>query len=160
MLSSGCDDRECHVRIGYAIVQVCDVRKHRVPAWGIQMELLRIAMPAWGIRMELLRIAMRAPCHQGEGYLHHAHADGPPCDVTSSPDIPHPEFCPGDVTPSPDVSHPADISGWERRAFQLPWSDISGSTDSAHPESFIADATHGSLALKAYQQNLYLEYYY
>ena len=124
MLSSGCDDRECRVRIGYAIVQVCDVRKHRVPAWGIQMELLRIAM--------------RAPCHQGEGYLHHAHADGPPCDVTSSPNIPHPEFCPGDVPPSPDVSHPADISDWERRAFQLPWSDISGSTDSAHPESFIS----------------------
>ena len=24
----------------------------------------------------------------------------------------------------------------------------------------ILDATHGSLALKAYQQNLYLEYYY
>ena len=42
MLSSGCDDRECRVRIGYAIVQVCDVRKHRVPAWGIRMELLRM----------------------------------------------------------------------------------------------------------------------
>ena len=24
----------------------------------------------------------------------------------------------------------------------------------------VIDATHGSLALKAYQQNLYLEYYY
>ena len=24
----------------------------------------------------------------------------------------------------------------------------------------VADATHGSLALKAYQQNLYLKYYY
>ena len=28
-------------------------------------------------------------------------------------------------------------------------------------ESFwLSDSTHGSLALKAYQQNLYLEYYY
>ena len=154
MLSSGCDDRECRVRIGYAIVQVCDVRKHRVPAWGIRMELLRIAMPAWGIQMELLRIAMRAPCHQGEGSLHHAHADGHPCDVPSSsdiphakfcpgdvpssPDIPHPEFYPDDVPPSPDVSHPALNAGWERRAFQLPRLDISGSSESAYSESFAA----------------------
>ena len=100
------------------------------------MELIQIAMPAWGIRMELLRIVMRTPCHQGEGSLHHSHTDGPPCDVPSSPDIPHPEFYPGDVLPSPDISHPADIFGWERRAFQLPWSDISRSSDSAYPESF------------------------
>ena len=26
--------------------------------------------------------------------------------------------------------------------------------------SYVSDATHGSLALKAYQQNLYLKYYY
>ena len=26
--------------------------------------------------------------------------------------------------------------GWEKRAFQLPWSDISGSADSTHPEDF------------------------
>ncbi|RVW19528.1 hypothetical protein CK203_113469 [Vitis vinifera] len=84
------------------------------------MELIRIAMPTWGIRMELLRIAMRAPCRQGKGSLHHAHVDGPSCDVPSSPDIPHPEFCPGDIPPSPDISHPVDISEWEWRAFQLP----------------------------------------
>ncbi|RVW63049.1 Retrovirus-related Pol polyprotein from transposon 17.6 [Vitis vinifera] len=30
-------------------------------------------------RMELIRIAMRTPCHPGEGSLHLAHADGPPC---------------------------------------------------------------------------------
>ena len=34
--------------------------------------------------MELLRIAMRAPCHQGEGSLHLAHAEGPPCDTRHS----------------------------------------------------------------------------
>ena len=39
---------------------------------------------SWGIRMELLWIAMRAPCHQGEGSLHLAHADGPPCDARHS----------------------------------------------------------------------------
>ena len=27
---------------------------------------------------------MRAPCHQGEGSLHLAHADGPPCDARHS----------------------------------------------------------------------------
>ncbi|RVW99488.1 hypothetical protein CK203_038488 [Vitis vinifera] len=38
-------------------------------------------MSSWGIRMELLRIAMCAPCHQGEGSLRLAPADGPPCDI-------------------------------------------------------------------------------
>ena len=95
-------------------------------------------MSSWGIRMELLWIAMRAPCHQGEGSLQHAHADGPPCDVPSSPDIPHPEFCPALFLPSPDISHPVPDAGCERRAFQLPLSDISGSSDSAYPESFTA----------------------
>ncbi|WJZ87565.1 hypothetical protein VitviT2T_006935 [Vitis vinifera] len=88
--------------------------------------------------MELLRIAMCAPCHQGEGSLHLAHADGHPCNVPSSPDIPHPEFCPVEVSPSPDISHPAPDAGWERRAFQLLRSDISGSSDSAYLESFAA----------------------
>ena len=46
-------------------------------------------------------------------------------------DISHP-------APSPDMSHPALDAGWERRAFQLPRSDISGSSDSAYPESFAA----------------------
>ena len=58
---------------------------------------------------------------------------------TLSPDISHPKFgslC--DVPPSPDISHPALDAGWERRAFQLPRSDISGSSDSAYPESFAA----------------------
>nr|CAN80703.1 hypothetical protein VITISV_011630 [Vitis vinifera] len=52
--------------------------------------------------MELLRIAMRPPCHQGEGSLHLAHADGPLCDVwhrTFHPDVSHPEFCSADILP-------------------------------------------------------------
>ena len=93
-------------------------------------------MSSWGIRMELLRIAMSAPCHQGAGSLHHAHANGPPCDVPSSPNISHPEFCPADVPPSSNISHPVSDAGWERRAFQLPWSGIPGSFDSAYSESF------------------------
>ena len=38
----------------------------------------------------------------------------------------------------PDISHSALDAGWERRAFQLPRSDISGSSDSAYPGSFAA----------------------
>nr|CAN77344.1 hypothetical protein VITISV_011625 [Vitis vinifera] len=38
----------------------------------------------------------------------------------------------------PDISHPAPDTGWERRAFQLPRSDVSGSSNSAYPESFAA----------------------
>ena len=41
-------------------------------------------MSSWGIRMELLRIAMRAPCHQWEGSLHLAHADGHPFNARHS----------------------------------------------------------------------------
>ena len=44
------------------------------------------------------------------------------------PDVSHPEFWPGDVPLSPNVSHPANISGWEKRAFQLPRLGISGPT--------------------------------
>ena len=68
------------------------------------------------------------------------------------PECSHPKFCyrchstrmfTSEILLPPtfhlDVSHPADISGWEKRAFQLPRSDISGSTDSAHPESFAAN---------------------
>ena len=58
--------------------------------------------------------------------------------VPPSPDVSHPEFCPADVPPSPDISHLAPDVGWERMAFQLPRSDISGSFDSSYPESFAA----------------------
>ena len=113
---------EQHIRIGYATVWVwCSLifSVPRASSWGSSDKGAR-HMSSWGIRMELLRIAMCAPCHQGEGSLHHTHADGHPCDVPSSPDISHSEFCPGDVPPSPDISHPAPDAGWERRAFQLP----------------------------------------
>ncbi|WJZ89754.1 hypothetical protein VitviT2T_008949 [Vitis vinifera] len=39
------------------------------------------------------------------------------------------------VPPSLDISHPTPDTGWERRAIQLPRSDMSGSSDSAYPES-------------------------
>ncbi|WJZ94927.1 hypothetical protein VitviT2T_013738 [Vitis vinifera] len=49
-------------------------------------------------------------------------------DVPPSPDISHPEFCLTDVPPSPDISHPPPNAEWERRAIQLPRSDMSGSS--------------------------------
>ena len=45
---------------------------------------------------------------------------------------------PAAATFHPDILHPALDVGWERRAFQLPWSNISGSADSTHPEDFTA----------------------
>ena len=85
------------------------------------------------------------------GSLSLAHANGPPCDARHSSfhpgknyvrptfhllrDISHPEFCPADVPPSPDISHPTPDPGWERRAIQLPQSNMSGSSDSAYLES-------------------------
>ena len=56
--------------------------------------------------------------------------------LLGNPDILHLEFRPADIPPSPDISHPAPDAGWERRAVQLPRSDMSGSSDSAYPESF------------------------
>ena len=38
----------------------------------------------------------------------------------------------------PNISHPTLDAGWEKRAFQIPRSDISGSFDSAYPESFFS----------------------
>ena len=94
-------------------------------------------MSSWGIRMELIWIAMRTPCHPGEGSLHLAHADGPPYGIAHSTR--------GGI-PSANISHPEFrlptfrirrlTSGWERRTFQLLWSDISGSSDSTYLESF------------------------
>nr|CAN72452.1 hypothetical protein VITISV_018994 [Vitis vinifera] len=56
-------------------------------------------------------------------------------DVQPSPDISHPEFCPTDVPPFPDISHLVLDAGWEKRAIQLPRSDMFGSSYSAYPES-------------------------
>ena len=103
---------------------------------------------SWGIRMELLRIAMRAPCHQGKGSLHLAHADSPPCDVPPSPDILHSEFYPANVPPSLDISHPALDAGWERRTFQLPRTNMFGSSNSAYPESFFLSIQCRDVLLK------------
>ncbi|RVX07968.1 hypothetical protein CK203_014738 [Vitis vinifera] len=58
-----------------------------------------------------------------------------PADVPPSPDISHPEFCPDDVPPSLDISQPAPVAEWERRAIQLPRSDMSGSSGSTYPEN-------------------------
>ena len=95
-------------------------------------------MSSWGIRMELLRIAMHAPCHQGEGSLHHAHANGPPCNVSSSPDIPHPEFCPADIPPSPNISHPALAARMGKEGVSTSLDRHIRFSDSAYPESFAA----------------------
>ena len=87
----------------------CDVHKCRV----LLPEGVRIGerhMSSWGIWMELIRIALRAPCHQGEGSLHLAHADGPPCDIAQSTRgriQSDRHFTSG--IPSADISHP-DIS--------------------------------------------------
>nr|CAN81466.1 hypothetical protein VITISV_021276 [Vitis vinifera] len=58
------------------------------------------------------------------------------------------EFYPADVPPSPDISHPAPNAGWERRAFQLPRSDMSGSSNSAYLESFSLNIQCRSVLLK------------
>nr|CAN71747.1 hypothetical protein VITISV_004372 [Vitis vinifera] len=70
------------------------------------------------------------------GIAHSTWEEFCPANVPPSPDILHPEFCPTNVPPYPDISHPAPDAGWERRTFQLPRLDMSGSYDSAYPESF------------------------
>ena len=95
-------------------------------------------MSSWEIRMELIQIALRTLCHSGEGSLHLAHADGPPCAAQLSP--------PGEEFRAPTFHIRNSVrrhftsgyltAGWERRTFQLLRSDISGSSDSTYPESF------------------------
>ena len=53
------------------------------------------------------------------------------------PDVLHPEICCHHSTQMYCIRN--YDAGWERRAFQLPRSDISGSTDSAYPENFAAN---------------------
>ncbi|RVX13127.1 hypothetical protein CK203_017978 [Vitis vinifera] len=48
------------------------------------------------------------------------------------------EILSGDIPLSPDISHLAPNARWERRTFQLPRSDMSGSSDSAYPENFLS----------------------
>ena len=97
--------------------------------------------------MELIRIALCAPCHPGEGSLHLAHADGPPCDIAPSTRG-NPDGVDPDSLAVRDISHPEPDAGWERRTFQLPRSDMFGSSDSAYPESFSLSIQCRSVLLK------------
>ena len=72
----------------------------------------------WGIRMELIRIAWR------HGTFH----------IRNSV---HQHFTSGYLT-----------VGWERRTFQLLRSDLSGSSDSAYPESFSLSIQYHGVLLK------------
>ena len=158
-----------HIRIGYIIVRVWCSRVQCASPWG-SPDRGAHHVSSWGIRMEFLRIAMRAPCHQGEGPLHLAHADGPPCDIAHSTlgknsvrltfhllRISHIWMGEESVSTSPirhvriiwsNISHPAPDAGWERRMFQLFRSDMSGSSDNAYPESFSLSIQYCSVLLK------------
>ena len=119
MLSSGCDDRECRVLLleGVRIGE----RAAIPPGCLTSGTLLR----RHSTQMSHIRNSALPPFH---------------------PDVSHPEFCSADIPPGcltsgtfhPDILHPVPNAGWERRAFQLPRSDISGSSDSAYSESFAA----------------------
>ena len=90
-------------------------------------------MSSWEILMELLRIAMRGPCHQGEGSLHLAHADGPPCDAR------HSSFHPrkNSVRPTFHLLQISHIRNYVR-------SDMSGSSDRIfHIRSLTPDGRGG-----------------
>nr|CAN76408.1 hypothetical protein VITISV_016042 [Vitis vinifera] len=103
---------------------------------------------------------MRAPSHQGEGSLLLAHADGPPCDARNN------SFHPGRNSIQPTfhllrIFHIRNsvcqrftfseylTSGWERRTFQLPRSDMSRSSDSAYLESFSLSIQCNGISPKA-----------
>ena len=85
-------------------------------------------MSSWGIRMELLRIATCSITHSTRVGIISGRLSTFSGYLTFG--IPS-----ADNPPSPDISHPAPDTGWERRAFQLSRSDMSGSSDSAYPES-------------------------
>ena len=65
-------------------------------------------MSSWEIRMELIRIALRTLCHLGEGFLHLAHADAPPCAAQLS--LPGEEFRALTFL-HPDISQPDGRGG-------------------------------------------------
>ena len=54
------------------------------------------------------------------------------------------------------------LDGMNNSEFWMTWITLGRELKAldAMNNSRLSDATHGSLALKAYQQNLYLEYYY
>ena len=111
MLSSGCDDRKCRVLLPDGVR--IDQAPH-VSSWGITMELLRMdpyTMHTWTITLatfHLLRISHIR--NTVRVTFHHLRMF-------------HIRRLPSDG---------------KRRAFKLPWSDIFGSADSVHPESFAA----------------------
>nr|CAN71733.1 hypothetical protein VITISV_014007 [Vitis vinifera] len=90
-----------------------------------------------------------------------SHPEFCPANVLPYPNVSLPQFCPADILPSPDISQPDGrggrfnfsgqtcpdplieyftsgylTTGWERRTFQLPRLDMSGSSNSAYPKSF------------------------
>ena len=115
-----------HIRIGYDIVRVWCSQVSCASPWGSLDRGARL-MSSWGIRMELIRISMRTPCHPGEGSLHLAHTDGPPCDIAQSTR--------GRIQSDRHFTSGHLTAGWERKTFQLLQSDISRSSDSTYPES-------------------------
>ena len=112
-----------HIRIGYAIVRVW---------WsGVLRVLLGnpdgVAPPTFHPNVshpEFCSIAIPPRC-LSSGILLRRHFTRMSLIRNSSPQTFH-----------PDILHPAPDAGWERRVFQLPRLDISGSSDSAYLESF------------------------
>ena len=128
-----------HIQIGYAIVRVWWSWVSCASPWGSLDKGAR-HVSSWAIPMELLRIAMCALCHQGEGSLHLAHADGPPCDTR------HSSFHPGknSVRPTFHLLRISHIRNSVRPMFHLLQishirnsirSNMSKSSDSAYLES-------------------------
>ena len=111
---------------------------------SIRLQPLYTRLPPLSIRLRRHYTRLPKDLHPAAATLHPVAAASTGC-ITSGtlvssfyPDVSHPEFWPSDVPHHPDVSHPTDISGWGKRAFQLPRSDIFGSTNSAHPKDFAA----------------------
>ena len=105
-------------------------------------------MSSWGIRMELLRIAMRGIAHSTRGRIQsgrHSTFSGYFTFWIPSADISHPDGrggrfnFPVQTCLDPLIGYFTSgylTTGWERRTFQLPRSDMSRSSNSTYPESF------------------------
>nr|CAN63916.1 hypothetical protein VITISV_036186 [Vitis vinifera] len=123
-------------------------------------------MSSWGIRMELLRIATRGIAHSTRGGILSSRLSTFSRHFTSgipSADISHPDISqldgrggrfnfPGQTCPDPLIKYFTSgylTAGWERRTFQLPRSDMSGSSDSAYPKSFSLSIQCSGISPKA-----------
>ena len=128
----GCDDRECHVLLPEGVwLGERATYPLRESGWSCSVDILPrcltsgILLRRHSTRMSYIRNSAPPPFH---------------------PVVSHPKFCstaipPGCLTSGtfhPNISHPAPDAGWERRAFQLPRSGISRSSDNVYPESFTA----------------------